>query len=163
MLCLLLSWKLAFREGESTSFPFKEHINLLFGTKQSALKIYIQAMWTLKIILRNTYVYTNTCVHIWIWMNKYTKILKQIREKLYVRNWRQMKKKNIITKLKPRKLKKNNGMLTFKFQKSIFRLECLQSLGTYYYWDKRHVRWWSNKEETQHNDIEGKRELVQKY
>lgn len=39
-------------------------------------------------------------------MNKYTKILKQIREKLYVRNWRQMKKRNIITKLKPRKLKK---------------------------------------------------------
>lgn len=73
-------------------------------------------------------------------MNKYTKILKQIREKLYVRNWRQMKKKNIITKLKPRKLKKNNGMLTFKFQKCIFRLECLQSLGTYYYRDKRHVR-----------------------
>lgn len=65
-------------------------------------------------------------------MNKYTKILKQIREKLYVRNWRQMKKRNIITKLKPRKLKKNNGMLTFKFQKCIFCLECLQSLGTYY-------------------------------
>lgn len=38
-------------------------------------------------------------------MNKYTKILKQIREKLYVRNWRQMKKRNIIIKLKPRKLK----------------------------------------------------------
>lgn len=62
-LHLLLPRKLVHRAAEFTSVPVKEHTNLLFGAKESGLKIYIHVTWTQKLILRNIiYMYTNTCV-----------------------------------------------------------------------------------------------------